>query len=102
MPDDTERHKPDEAVVPAVEVPAPETTPPSPEPAAPVGDYTESGVPTFEYVRDKIEQRFATALGAEELASATEEATSVDELMAEREKAARERLEQLRRSLRQE
>ncbi len=25
------------------------------------GDYTESGVPNFDYVRDRIENRFATA-----------------------------------------
>ncbi|WP_027945087.1 hypothetical protein [Amycolatopsis taiwanensis] len=79
-------------------VPAPLPTPP--EPGQHLGaDYTESGVPTFEHVRDRIENRFATAVGAAELAG---EPDSVDEQLADRERTARERLEQIRRSLRDE
>ncbi|HKS47063.1 MAG TPA: hypothetical protein VJT49_18520 [Amycolatopsis sp.] len=66
----------------------------TPRPAE--GDYTESGVPGFDYVRDRIENRFATALGSSELAGEA----SVDEKLAERDKAARDKLEEIRRSLR--
>lgn len=69
----------------------------SPDPAG--ADYTESGVPTFEHVRDRIEGRFATAAGAAELAG---EPTSIDEQIAERDRAARDRLDEIRRSLRGE
>ncbi|WAL68430.1 hypothetical protein ORV05_11875 [Amycolatopsis cynarae] len=62
-------------------------------------DYTDGGVPTFDYVRDRIEKRVATAAGATELAGDT---TSIDERIAERDRAAQERLEQIRRSLRGE
>ncbi|WP_331922928.1 hypothetical protein [Tsukamurella tyrosinosolvens] len=36
-----------------------------------VTGYTTSGVPTFDHVREKIERRTTTALGAEELAHGT-------------------------------
>jgi phage shock protein A len=62
-------------------------------------DYTETGVPTFDYVRDRIERRAATADGATELAG---EPTSIDEQIAERDRAAREKLDQIRRSMRGE
>lgn len=62
-------------------------------------DYTDSGVPTFDYVRDRIENRVATADGATELAG---EQTSIDEQIAERDRAGREKLEQIRRSMRGE
>jgi phage shock protein A len=62
-------------------------------------DYTDSGVPTFDYVRDRIENRVATAEGAKELAG---EPASIDEQLAERDRAAREKLAQIRRSMRGE
>lgn len=80
----------------AVAVPGPVT----PEP--PVTDYTDDGTPTFDYVRDRIEGRFATSVGATELAGATPEAASLDERFAEREQAGRDRLEQIRRAMREE
>ena len=67
---------------------------------APEGDYTESGVPGFDFVRDRIENRFATALGSTELAGETPEAAALDEQIAERDKAARGKLDEIRRSLR--
>lgn len=70
-----------------------------PAPDAPDGDYTEAGVPDFDYVRDRIENRFATATGATELAEGTPEAASLDDQLAERDRAARQRLEQIRRSM---
>ncbi|WP_250548976.1 hypothetical protein [Pseudonocardia sp. H11422] len=66
----------------------------------PAPDYTEAGVPSLDHVRDKIEGRYARSLGATELAEETEQAQSSAEQQAEREKAGRERLEQIRRSLR--
>jgi phage shock protein A len=65
---------------------------------APAMDYTEQGVPTFDYVRDQIEGRFATSVGATELT----EDKSLDEQFAAREQAGRDRLEQIRRSMRPE
>lgn len=62
-------------------------------------DYTDEGVPTFDYVRDRIERRSAIADGSIELAPET---ASVDEQIAKRDKAARDKLEEIRRSLRGE
>lgn len=70
---------------------------PLPEPAAPA--YTPDGVPTFESVREKIETRFGTALGSAELAHETPEGRRVDEQYEARQKAAAERLEQIRASM---
>ncbi|PXY29917.1 hypothetical protein DI005_33505 [Prauserella sp. PE36] len=71
-------------------------------PAVPEGDYTEGGVPNFDYVRDRIENRFATSIGSTELAESTPEGRTLDEQLAERERAGKERLEQIRRSMRKE
>jgi hypothetical protein len=68
----------------------------------PAGDYTEAGVPTFDHVRDRIEGRYARSLGATELAEDSAPARSLAEQQEERDAAARERLEQIRRSLRGE
>ncbi|MTD57246.1 hypothetical protein [Amycolatopsis pithecellobii] len=65
----------------------------------PEGDYTEGGVPTFDYVRDKIEHRSAVADGMTELSGDT---ASVDEQIAERHRAAKDKLAEIRRSLRDE
>jgi phage shock protein A len=75
---------------------------PEPPVPTPVGDYDEAGVPTFEHVRDKIEGRYATALGGTELAEESDAGRSIAEQHADREAAARERLEQIRRSVRGE
>lgn len=82
-------------------VPAPlPPVPTPPDPGQDVGaDYTEGGVPTFEHVRDRIEGRFATAVGATELAG---DPASIDEEIADRDRAARDRLDQIRRSLHDE
>ena len=65
----------------------------------PPTDYTDGGVPTLDYVRDKIEGRYATALGMEELVGETEQARSLAEQEAKRKKAAEAKLEEIRRSL---
>ncbi|KKW62144.1 MULTISPECIES: hypothetical protein [Mycolicibacterium] len=61
--------------------------------------YTESGVPTFESVREKIETRYGTAIGASELAAETPEGRSVEEQYEKRQRAAAERLAAIRESL---
>ena len=58
------------------------------------------GVPTFDSVREKIESRYGTALGAEELAAETAEARTVEEQYEARQRAAAERLAQIRESMR--
>ena len=68
-----------------------------PNPITP--DYTDAGVPTFTHVRDRIEERIGRAIGSEELAHETPAGRSVQEQWDTREKAAKERLEQIRKSL---
>ena len=62
--------------------------------------YTSSGVPTFESVREKIEQRYETSMGAAELDAESPEGRSVEEQYDARERAAAERLAQIRESMR--
>ncbi len=70
-----------------------------PTPDVPAPDYDENGVPSLDHLRDKIEGRYATALGATELAEGDERARDQAEQQAERDEKAAERLEQIRRSL---
>ncbi|WP_349307286.1 hypothetical protein [Rhodococcus sp. IEGM 1379] len=70
------------------------TVPPIPGP-----DYTEAGVPTFDRVREKIEGRVGTSIGSAELAHESPAGTSVDEKWDERQKAAKVKLEEIRRSM---
>ncbi len=73
------------------------------EPVVPADTgYTAAGVPTFDSVREKIETRYGTAIGAAELASETPEGRSVEEQYDARQRAAAERLEQIRTSMRDE
>ena len=64
--------------------------------------YTADGVPTFDYAREKIETRYGTAIGASELAAETPEGRSVEEQYEARQRAAAEKLEQIRASMRDE
>jgi phage shock protein A len=65
-----------------------------------VTDYTDSGIPTLAYLQDKIERRYATAFGAHELAEATiPEAADAAKRQEQLAKSAKERLEEIRRSL---
>ena len=70
------------------------------EPTTPDPGYDTAGVPTFESVREKIENRYATAQGAAELDAETAEGRSVDEEYDERQRAAAERLARIRESMR--
>ncbi|MCW2560762.1 MAG: hypothetical protein JWP55_4726 [Mycobacterium sp.] len=84
-----------------VDEPQPEPPPVTPVPVPPIDTgYTAGGVPTFDSVREKIETRYGTAVGATELASETPEGRSVEEQYDARQKAAAERLEQIRASMR--
>lgn len=71
------------------------------EPTDPQTDpgFDATGVPTFESVRDKIESRYQTSIGAQELDSETPEGRSVDKQFEDRQRAAADRLEQIRKSM---
>jgi hypothetical protein len=71
-----------------------------PGPSLPAPDYNAAGVPSLDYVRDKIEGRYAHSLGSSELAKETPESRSFEEQAAKREEAAKEKLAAIRRSLR--
>lgn len=74
---------------------------PIPAPGADPADtgYTPSGVPTFDSVREKIETRIGTAIGAAELDAGTPEGRSVEEQYESRRKAAAEKLAEIRASM---
>ena len=63
--------------------------------------YTSSGVPTFDSVREKIEARYETSIGAAELDAESPEGRDVEEQYQERQRAAAERLAQIRKSMRE-
>jgi phage shock protein A len=69
-----------------------DATPPDP-------GYDSAGVPTFESVREKIETRYETSLGAAELAAETPEGREVEEQYEERQRAAAERVARIRESM---
>jgi phage shock protein A len=69
------------------------------EPGADPG-YSSSGVPTFESVRDKIEARYTTSIGAAELDAESAQGRAMEEQDQARQRAAAERLAQIRESMR--
>lgn len=73
--------------------------PPVPTPILDTG-YTDAGVPTLDGVREKIETRYGTALGATELAEETPEVRTAADQYEARHKAAAEKLEEIRISMR--
>lgn len=66
---------------------------------APAFDYTDSGVPTLGYVRDRIEKRWGTAQGSAELAGETETAEQQQKRDEDRAALAAEKLAEIRRGL---
>ena len=83
---------------------AAEATPAPPRaetpPAAPIDTgYTSSGVPTFDSVREKIETRYGTAIGSAELDAESPEGRTVEEQYDARQRAAAERLDEIRKSM---
>lgn len=79
-----------------------EVVPADPAPIPVDPDYSESGVPTLDYVRGKVENRWGAAVGAAELAEDTPEGRSVAEQYDARQRAAAERLAQIRESMNSE
>lgn len=106
MPDPTPDPEPIDAEI--VEPPPVPAAPPpanslpansSPAASLPPPDYNEHGVPSFDYVRAKIEGRAATGIGAAELAEGTAAARTIEQQEADRAAAATAKLEEIRRSL---
>jgi phage shock protein A len=64
--------------------------------------YTSTGVPTFEAVREKIETRYGTAIGAAELDAESPEGRTVEERYEARQRAAAERIAEIRESMRRD
>ena len=91
MTDPTPSQKPTDA-----EIVAPAEIPPV---TAPRPDYDEHGVPSFDYVRDRIKGRHSASQGATELATETPEGRTAEEQFTERERAAKAKLDEIRRSL---
>jgi phage shock protein A len=82
--------------------PEPDTATPA-APVEPVDTgYTASGVPTFESVREKIETRYGAAIGAAELDAESPEGRTVEEQYDARQRAAAERLAEIRESMRRD
>ena len=85
--------------------PEPDTATPV-EPVGPVEPadtgYTASGVPTFESVREKIETRYGAAIGAAELDAESPEGRTVEEQYDARQRAAAERLAEIREAMRRD
>lgn len=67
--------------------------------SAPIGDFSDSGVPTWDGVRDKVEQRSGTAVGAEELDRESRAGRDLDEQWNERQEAGRRKLDEIRKSM---
>lgn len=94
MPDD--QNSPEPLDVEAVDL-GPDAVPDS---LATDPGYSAAGVPTFDSVREKIEHRYGASIGAAELDAETPEGRSVEEQYEARQRAAAERLEQIRASMR--
>jgi phage shock protein A len=85
---------------PAAEADPAESVPPESVAPEPVDTgYTPGGVPTFDSLREKIETRYGTAIGASELAAETPEGRTVEEQYDARQRAAAERLAEIRKSM---
>ena len=98
MPEEPPAEATPSEVKPTEATPAAAT--PAPAPAEPVDTgYTPSGVPTFESVREKIETRYGTAIGAAELDAESPEGRTIEEQYDARQRAAAERLEEIRKSM---
>jgi phage shock protein A len=72
------------------------------DPAARDPGYDSEGVPTFEFVREKIESRYGAAQGAAELDAESPQGRSVEQGYEEHQRAAAERLAEIRESMRSE
>jgi hypothetical protein len=70
----------------------------APDPAT---GYTPAGVPTLEGVREKIETRYATALGSAELSEDTAAGRTAAQGYEERRRAAADKLDEIRATLKE-
>lgn len=102
MPQDDENIEDAEVVVDSAALAVPSATDFTPGITPPVTDYSDDGTPTFDYVRDKIEGRIAMAAGMGELPEEATTTSSLDDQLAAREQAGKDRLEQIRRAMRNE
>lgn len=75
------------------------TSPPAPPGEPADTGYDSAGVPTFDSVREKIEGRYQTSIGAQELDAETPEGRSVEKQYEDRQRAAADRLTQIRESM---
>ncbi|WP_206488665.1 hypothetical protein [Rhodococcus sp. KRD162] len=64
-----------------------------------IGDFTESGVPTWDGVREKVEHRSGTAVGAQELDRESRAGQDLDKQWNERQEAGRKKLDEIRKSM---
>ncbi|WP_033293574.1 hypothetical protein [Amycolatopsis jejuensis] len=76
-------------------------TPVTPPAGLPDPDYSEGGVPSFDFVRDRIEQRYTTSVGSQEVAGigGPETLESLDKKIADRKEAAKDKLAEIRRAM---
>jgi hypothetical protein len=103
VPSDTGTPEPEQAPTSRLaEIPTTPSAMEGPGIALPPPDYNEAGVPSLDFVRDKIEGRYGRSIGSTELAQETPEARSFEEQAAKREEAARDKLAEIRRSLRRD
>ena len=65
-------------------------------------EYDSSGVPTFESVREEIESRYQTSIGAAELDAESQQGRSIEEQYEEQQRAAADRLAEIRESVRKD
>lgn len=73
-----------------------------PTAAEPDPGFDSSGVPTFDAVRDTIERRYQTSVGAAELDAETAEGRDVEERYRARQRAAADRVAEIRESMRKD
>jgi phage shock protein A len=97
MPDEPSNRDTAADPLPAEPVPATPLVEPHTDPG-----YTDSGVPTFDSVRERIETRYRTSQGAAELDAESPDGRSVEDQYEARQKAAAERLAQIRASMHSE
>ncbi|WP_409179849.1 hypothetical protein F9C11_25345 [Amycolatopsis sp. VS8301801F10] len=76
-------------------------SPGTPSADLPEPDYSDNGAPSFDFVRDRIEKRYQTSVGAQELAGigGPEDLQSLDKKIADRKEAAKDKLAEIRRAM---
>lgn len=88
----------EDEVIDAELVPTPDTAF-TPQVTTPAFDYTDAGVPTLDYLRDRIEKRLGTAEGSAELAGAQDAQERQRKADEERAEKAAAKLAEIRRQV---